>query len=148
MTPSTMEHSGRLPMAASPVLGCQMTVTASNTTVLCRGSTPTTPRMTEPGEGTTMVTSSIVLEVSTALYLVLAWLLRHRLRSTASALRHRFSAFRQMLVSPPRSSSCWMSGMSSARGVAKRPDPLPGVPNVGGKNPSVEWWSAPALILR
>jgi hypothetical protein len=77
MTPSTMEHSGRSPVAASPVLGCRTAMSTSNTMVPCRGSPPATPSMTGPRGGPTVVTSSIMLEVSTAFCLMaLAQLLR------------------------------------------------------------------------
>jgi hypothetical protein len=83
-----------------------MVVTTSNTIMLCWGSTPATPGMMGPGGGPTAVTLGVVVEVSIAYCLMaLARLLRRHLRSTASILRRRFSAFHQMSANPPRSSS-------------------------------------------
>jgi uncharacterized membrane protein len=106
VTPSTLEHSDRL-SAASPVPSYWMVVATSNTIVLCQGSTPATLGMTGPGGGATVVTSSVVLEVSIAFFLMaLAHLFRRCLRSTTSILRHCFSVFRQMSANgPPRLSS-------------------------------------------
>jgi hypothetical protein len=106
MTPSTMEHSDRSPVAASPMPGCRIAVTTLNTTVLCQGPRLATPSMTGPGGGPTVVTSSIMLVVSTTLCLmVLAHLLRHRLRSTTNILRCLFSVFHQMSANRPHPSS-------------------------------------------
>jgi hypothetical protein len=109
-------------VAASPVPGCRMALTTSNTTALCRVSPPATLGMTEPGGGPTTVTSSKVLEVPTAFYLMtLAQMLRRRLRSTTSILRCRFSGFakrRRIYLGRARRR---MSGVSLARGQAKRP---------------------------